>query len=91
MDLLTGASDTVLVSRLPAYYHRAAGYIDASLDGTPLVYRNFPGGLDGTGHFDVTPFPLTANRLLWATHAKYAVEFDTWAPLSRECGVGSKI
>jgi hypothetical protein len=23
-------------------------FIDASLDGTPLVYRNFPGGLDGT-------------------------------------------
>ena len=25
--------------------------------------------------------PLTATKLLWCIHAKYAIEFYTWAPL----------
>jgi hypothetical protein len=69
MELLTGASDATLVSRLLAYYRRTAGFINASLADTPLVLRHFP------------PFGVSVNRLLWAIHAKYAVEFHTWAPL----------
>ncbi len=81
MDLLTGASDALLVSRLLAYYHRTAPLISASLAGTPLVLRHFPHGLDEPGSFELLPFEVSANRLLWAVHAKYAVEFHTWAPL----------
>jgi DNA primase len=81
MDLLTGASDAALVSRLLAYYRQTAELINASLADTPLVLRHFPRGLDQLGSFEVTPFGLSVNRLLWAIHAKYAVEFHTWAPL----------
>ena len=81
MDLLTGASDTALVSRLILYYRRTAELINASLADTPLVLRHFPRGLAQPGSFEVTPFGVSVNRLLWAIHAKYAVEFHTWAPL----------
>lgn len=81
MDTLTGASDTAIVSRLLTYYRRTADLIDASLAGTPLVLRRFPRGLDQPGSFEITSFDVSANRLLWAVHAKYAVEFHTWAPL----------
>jgi DNA primase len=81
MDLLTGASDAALVSRLLAYYRGTADLINASLADTPLVLRHFPRGLDQLGSFEITPFGFSANRLLWAIHAKYAVEFHTWAPL----------
>ena len=81
MDLLTGASDAALVSQLLAYYRRTAELINASFGDTPLVLRHFPRGLDQFGSFEVTPFGVSVNRLLWAIHAKYAVEFHTWAPL----------
>ena len=81
MDLLTGASDAALVSRLIPYYRRTAELINASLADTSLVLRHFPRGLDQPGSFEVTPFGVSVNRLLWAIHAKYAVEFHTWAPL----------
>jgi DNA primase len=81
MDLLTAASDAALVSRLLTYYRRTADFIDACLADTPLVLRHFPRGLDQPGSFEVTPFGVSVDRLLWAIHAKYAVEFHTWAPL----------
>lgn len=81
MDLLTGASDAVLMPQVLAYYRVTAPYIEASLDGTPLVYRNYPAGLDKPGILHLTDIPFSVNRLLWAIHAKYAIEFFTWAPL----------
>ena len=84
MDLLLGVRDEALVGRLLAYYRQTARFIDASLGGTPLVLRSFPMGLDQRGYPDITPFPVSVNRLLWAVHAKAAVEFHSWAPLPED-------
>lgn len=64
--------------------HRVAPLIAAQLAGSPIVYQNFPDGLEGKGHFGVTDEPLTANALLHAVHAKFAIEFYTWAPLPKD-------
>ncbi len=65
-----------------AHYRLAGPYIAAHLQGTPIVFRNYPdGNLDGPGLFHVTDVPLSVDKLLWLIHAKYAVEFHTWAPL----------
>ncbi|MBV9028298.1 MAG: hypothetical protein JO311_06735 [Candidatus Eremiobacteraeota bacterium] len=65
-----------------AHYHLVAPYIAARLEETPIVFRNYPNGdLQGKGVFHVTSVPLSVNKLLWLIHAKYAIEFHTWAPL----------
>ncbi len=69
--------------RLPqvlAHYRLTAPLIDDSLAGAPIVYRNYPNGLDKSGVFHITDVPLSPNKLLWLIHAKYAIEFYTWAP-----------
>jgi DNA primase len=81
MEPLSGASDAALLPRVLAHYDVAAPLIERSLAGTPIVYRNYPDGVDRDGAFHVTPIPLFANKLLWLIHAKYAIEFYTWAPL----------
>lgn len=52
--------------------------------GAPIVYRNYPNGIDKTGLFYVTAVPLSVNKLLWLIHGKYAIEFYTWAPLEAD-------
>jgi DNA primase len=81
MQLLTGVSDAALQSRALAHYSRVAPLIERSLSGTPVVYANYPGGIDKPPAFNVTAVALSRNKLLWLIHAKYAVEFYTWAPL----------
>jgi DNA primase len=83
-DLPVGGADAALIPRVLTHYHLVASALEKSLGGSPLVYKNYPGGLDKNGHFGITAFPLTANRLLWAVHAKFAMEFYTWAPLPRD-------
>lgn len=79
-DMHAGASDAALMPQVLAYYRLAAPLIDASFGGAPLIYKNYPGGLEKDGMLHVTAIPLTVNRLLWAIHAEYAIEFYTWAP-----------
>jgi DNA primase len=81
MQLLTGVSDAALQSRVLAHYHRVVPLLERSLAGTPIVYVNYPGGIDKPPVFHVTALPLSQNKLLWLIHAKYAIEFYTWAPL----------
>jgi DNA primase len=83
MKSLMGVSDDVaLLPRVLAHYYLAAPLIEASLSGAPIVYRNYPAGIDKEGAFHVTSVQLTAAKLLWLIHAKYAMEFYTWAPLA---------
>jgi DNA primase len=84
MDLLSGVSDAVLMPRILAYYRQAAPLIAASFGGSPLVFKNYPGGVDQPGVFHVLPFAVSVDRILWAIHARYAVEYYSWAPLPED-------
>ena len=46
MKLLTGVSDAALQTRVLAHYRRTAPLIERRLSGTPIVYANYPAGLD---------------------------------------------
>jgi bifunctional non-homologous end joining protein LigD len=83
MQILRGApGDAAIQQRVLAHYRLVASYIAAHLEDTPIVFRNYPdGNLDAAGVFHVTHVPLSVNKLLWLIHAKYAVEFHSWAPL----------
>lgn len=83
MQLLTGvgSSDTAIMPRVLAHYKTVAPLMEASFAGAPIVYRNYPGGLDKDGIFYVTSLELDAKKLLWLVHAKFAIEFLGWAPL----------
>ena len=81
MKSLMGVSDdAALLPRALAHYHLVAPLIEKSLMGSPIVFRNYPSGVEKDGVFHVTPIALTSNKLLWLVHAKYALEFYTWAP-----------
>jgi DNA primase len=68
------------------HYQLTAPLIEASFSGVPLIYRNYPNGIDTPGAFHFTCVPLSVNKLLWLIHAKYAIEFYTWAPLALDQG-----
>lgn len=78
---LTGVSDAALIQRVLSHYYTTAPLIEASLSGTPIVYKSYPRGIDKDGAFTVTETPLTATKLLYYIHAKFAIEYYTWAPL----------
>lgn len=80
MQSLMGVSDVAVLPHVLAHYRLTAPLIDESLAGTPIVYRNYPNGIDKTGVFHITDVPLSPDKLLWLIHAKYAIEFYTWAP-----------
>jgi DNA primase len=85
METLTRVGDdAALLPQVLAHYHLTAPLIDQSFAGTPVVYKNYPQGIDQPGDFKVTSFALTANKLLWLVHAKHAFEFYTWAPLLQD-------
>jgi hypothetical protein len=75
------AADAELMGQVLAHYRLVGPLIEAHLKETPIVYRNYPGGLDTAGVFHVTSVRLLATKLLWLVHAKFAIEFHTWAPL----------
>ena len=64
------------------HYRLVGPIIEAHFRGDPIVYANFRDGFDQPRDFKITDVPLTATKLLWAIHAKYAVEFLGWAPLA---------
>ncbi len=74
-------SDTQLQPRVLAHYGLVGPLMEASLANSPIVYSNYPDGLDKPAVYHVTPVPLTHTKLLWLIHAKYAMSFFTWAPL----------
>lgn len=73
-------SDAALMPQVLQHYHLAAPLIEASFAETPIVFVNYPGGVDKDGVYHVTNVQLSANKLLWLIHAEYAIEFYTWAP-----------
>jgi hypothetical protein len=83
-----GVNDAAIMPLVLAHYRRVAPLLERSLHGTPIVYANYPNGLDKPPSFRVTPIELTENKLLWLIHAKFAVEFYTWAPLP---GAGDRL
>ncbi|MBV9718346.1 MAG: hypothetical protein JOZ77_03445 [Candidatus Eremiobacteraeota bacterium] len=74
MQELSGvAADAKLIGRVLTHYRLVGPLIEAHLKATSVVYRNYPGGLQTEGVFHVTSVPLTATKLLWLVHAKYAI------------------
>ena len=58
--------DAAMQPRVLAHYRLVGSYIAAHLEGTPIVFRNYPdGNLDGDGVFHVTHVPLSVDKLLW--------------------------
>ncbi len=77
-------SDTQLQPRVLAHYGLVGPLMEASLGNSPIVYSNYPDGLDKPAVYHVTQVPLTHTKLLWLIHAKYAMSFFTWAPLPED-------
>jgi DNA primase len=75
-----GVSDVPLMQHVLPHYQLVAPLIDASFSQTPIVFVNYPNGIDKERAFHVTTVPLSVGKLLWLIHAKYAIEFYTWAP-----------
>lgn len=86
MQLLSGvgSSDATVMPRVLAHYDHVAPLMHASFAGAPIVYRDYPAGLEKPGLFHVTPFELEIKRLLWLVHAKYAIEFLSWVSLEHD-------
>ncbi len=79
-DPTTMNDDAAILSHVLGHYRLVSPLIEASFAGAPVVFRNYPAGLDKDGVFHATSIPLSVNKLLWLVHAKYAIEFYTWAP-----------
>lgn len=85
MDMLERVGDDVaLMPRVLAHYHLVGPLIEKQFADTPVVYKNYPGGVEAQGFFHATSIPLSVRTLLWCVHAKYAVEFYTWSPLPED-------
>ena len=78
------SDDAAALPRVLAHYQLTAPLIEKALAGTPIVYRNYPGGIATPGLFHITGVPLSRNKLLWLVHAKFAMEFYTWAPTAED-------
>jgi hypothetical protein len=72
--------ERALMARVLEHYRLVGPLIEASFAQTPIVFVNYPGGVDKGATFHVTTVPLTSEKLLWLIHREYAVEFYTWAP-----------
>ncbi|HVA37289.1 MAG TPA: hypothetical protein VNJ51_06725 [Candidatus Dormibacteraeota bacterium] len=79
---LAGAG--ALQPRILAHYQAVGPLLERSFAGAPIVYANFPAGLDHTRYFRVLGVPLSERKLVWTCHRYYAVEFHTWAPLPED-------
>jgi DNA primase len=84
MEASTALSDTQLQPRVLAHYGLVGPLMEASLQNSPIVFANYPDGLDRPAVYHVTAVPLTHVKLLWLIHAKYAISFFTWAPLPED-------
>ena len=80
MDSLQSIDDAALIPQVLAHYGLVAPLIEASFAQTPIVFVNYPKGVDEGGVFHVTTVPLSAEKLLWLIHREFAIEFYTWAP-----------
>jgi DNA primase len=74
-------SDLALMPQVLAHYQLVGPLIEASFAETPIVFANYPKGLDQQAYYHVTTVPLSVNKLLWLIHREYAIEFYTWAPM----------
>jgi hypothetical protein len=73
------------VSPIPwvlAHCHLAAPLVEASLAGRPIVYRNYPVGVEEDGVFHVAAVPLSTNKLLWCILAKCTIRPTRAAPIA---------
>lgn len=83
-SLIRVSDDAAALPRVLAHYRLTAPLIETSFADAPIVFRNFLAGLQNDGIFHSTSIPLTSNKLLWCVHAKYAIEFYTWAPVPED-------
>ncbi|MBV8531192.1 MAG: hypothetical protein JO104_07730 [Candidatus Eremiobacteraeota bacterium] len=74
------SSDATVMPHVLAHYQLVAPLIEASFAEAPIVFANYPNGLEKDGIYRVTTVPLSVNKLLWLVHREYAIEFYTWAP-----------
>jgi hypothetical protein len=64
MDSLQSSNDSALMPQVLAHYELVAPLIEASFAQTPIVFVNYPDGVDQSGVFHVTTVPLSAEKLL---------------------------
>ncbi|HEY9085605.1 MAG TPA: hypothetical protein VIN40_06685 [Candidatus Tyrphobacter sp.] len=76
-----GINDAAVIPRVLAHYARCAPLLEAGFAGSPIVFADFPRGLNGSPRFRVTHIPFSSARLGWLVQREYAIEFHTWAPL----------
>lgn len=79
-DWLHMPTDIDVMPEVLAHYTLVGPLLEASFAGTPIVFANYPEGLDKPAHYHVTTVQLSVNKLLWLVHSEYAIEFFTWAP-----------
>jgi DNA primase len=77
-------SDTQLQARVLAHYGLVGPLMEASLLHSPIVFANYPEGLEEPAVHHITTVPFTQTKLPWLIHAKYAMSFFTWAPLAQD-------
>ena len=82
--MATQVSDAALQAQALSHYHLVAPLLEEQFAGVPIVYANYPSGLDAQPRFHVSDVALTAGKLLWCVHRFYALEFFTWAPLPQD-------
>jgi DNA primase len=70
MDSLQSIDDTALMAQVLAHYELVAPLIEASFAATPIVFVNYPNGVDKDAVFHVTTVPLSVEKLLWLIHAE---------------------
>lgn len=80
MSYLESADDKAIMAQVLAHYELVAPLIAESFAETPIVFVNYPNGIDKDARFHVTTVPLSVDKLLWLVHREYAIEFYTWAP-----------
>lgn len=73
-------SDAALMAQVLEHYELVGPFIEASFAETPIVFANYPKGVDQQAYYHVTTVPLSVDKLLWLIRREYAVEFYTWAP-----------
>jgi hypothetical protein len=56
--------DAALMEEVLTYYRLVAPFIEASFAETPIVFANYPKGMDEKAHYHVTTVPLSVNKLL---------------------------
>lgn len=68
-------NDAPPMEQVLAHYRLVGPLIDASLANTPIVFVNYPGGVDKDAVYHVDTVPLSVDKLLWLVTRKRRSSF----------------